>query len=44
MEPINEEGGDLVDLEDASGFDHIQGSAEETEHVDAAPLSVDLRE
>ena len=44
MEPIDEEGGDLVDLEDAPGSDHIQDSAEETEHVDVAPLSANLGE
>ena len=30
MEPIDEEGGDLVDLDNAPGSDHIQDSAEET--------------
>ena len=44
MEPIDEEGGDLVDLEDAPGFDQIQDLAEETEHVDATQLSADLGE
>ena len=44
MEPINEEGCDLVDLEDAPGSDQIQDSVEETEHVDATPLLVDLGE
>ena len=44
MEPIDEEGGDLVDLEDAPGSEHIQDSAEDIEHVDVAPLSVDLGE
>ena len=42
MEPIDEEGGDLVDLEDTWGFEHIQDTGEETEHVDAAPLSTIL--
>ena len=43
MEPIDEEG-DLVDLEDAPGSDHIQDSTEETKLVDAAPLLADLGE
>ena len=44
MELIDEKGGNLVDLEDALGSDHTQDSAEETEHVDVAPLSADLGE
>ena len=44
MEPIDEEERDLVDLEDAPWPDQIQDSAEETEHVDATQLLVDLGE
>ena len=44
MEPIDEEGGDLVDLEDAPGSENIQDSAEDTKHIDVTPQSTDLVE
>ena len=42
--PIDEEGGDLVNLEDAPGSEQIQDSAEDIEHVDVAPLSTNIWE
>ena len=44
MEPIDEEGGDMVDHEDASGSENIQDSVEDTKHVDLALHSTDLVE
>ena len=44
MEPIDGEGGDLVELEDALGSEQIQDSAEDIEHVDVASLLADLGE
>ena len=44
MEPIDEEEGDLVDLEDVSESDQRQDSAKQTEHVDATQLSANLGE
>ena len=43
IEPIDE-GGNLVDLEDAPGSENIQDLAEDTKHVDIAPQSTDLVE
>ena len=44
MEPIDEEGGDLVDLEDVPESEQTQDSAEQTEQVDTTQLSADLGE
>ena len=44
MEPIDEERGILVNLEDVPSFEHIQDSVEDIEHVDVAPLSTDFGE
>ena len=44
MEPIDEEGGDLVDLEDVPESEQTQDSVEQTEQVDTTQLPADVGE
>ena len=44
MEPIDDEGGDLVDFEDAPDSEQIQDLAKQIEHVNATQLSTNLGE